>query len=148
MKRTTVGLLMLIIIIGNVACIPLPHRYQHDPNIEGEIELGDTDSRPKSVALFRCAHSLHECVNEHKLDTSAIENSGTFRLTGTPKFAAYTVVMAHCNWQWNVEFYDAESSAMGSHVFGRYGPCVAPEVVKLECSATVEGEVLCESSGI
>ena len=148
MKPTGLPILMLILIFGCVACVPIPHRYQYDPNIEGEIQVSGMNTSPISVALFRCATWLDECVNEQKLDTSPIENSGAFRLTGTRKFAAYAVVMAHCDWRWNVEFYDSESSVMGAYHFGRYGPCVAPEVVKVKCTLPLEGEVLCESSGI
>ena len=148
MKKSGLPFVTLLLIFGSVACIPVPHQYQQDPNIEGNVTLGGTNDSPSSVAFFRCAPSLHECVPEHKLDAAPVENSGTFSLAGTRKFVAYAVPMAHCNWQWMVEFYDINSKALDSHTFGRYGPCVAPDLVKLECAVEEEGSVHCESSGI
>ena len=138
----------LILIVGSVACVPIPHRYQHDPNVEGVVEFSNASLSPSSVGFFRCAPSIHECEADIKLDTAKIESPGTFRLVGTRKFAAYAVPMAHCNLQWSVEFYDAESNVLGSHTFGRYGACVAPEVIQLACAISPEGSLNCDSSGI
>jgi len=138
----------IMLIGGSVACVPIPHRYQYDPNVEGVVEFGSASFSPSSVGFFRCAPSIQECEADIKLDTAPIETPGTFSLVGTRKFAAYAVPMAHCNLQWSVEFYDAELNVLGSHTFGRYGPCVAPEVVELACEISVEGSLNCDSSGI
>ena len=146
--KSGLAIITLILIGGSVACVPIPHRYQYDPNVEGKIKIGNENGSPSFVEFFRCAPYIHECEADIKLDTATIGGSGTFRLEGTRKFAAYSVPMAHCNWQWNVEFYDTESNVLGSHTFGRYGPCVAPEIVKLNCEISEQGSVGCESSGI
>ena len=148
MMKSRILIITLILLGGAVACVPIPHRYQYDPNIEGKVELGGANSSPSAVGFFRCSPSVHECVTDQKLDTATIEDTGTFKLTGTRKFAAYAIPMAHCNWQWNVEFYDADSNVLGSHTLGRYGPCLAPEIVKLECAVAEEGSVHCDSFGI
>jgi len=147
MKSTTFCFLGTITILGIVACVPMSHRYQHDPSVEGRIE-SNSGSSPTNVAYFRCAQSLDDCSIEQKVDDSIIDDSGLFRLGGTRKFAAYSVETAHCHWQWKVLFSDAEQSVLGSHVFGPDGSCTIPEVVRLHCSVDKEGLVHCYSSGI